>query len=227
MLVGTQQRKQRNSTKVNLVISAVFHTVIVVSLLYFAAREGLLGKQIKTISLEMVRKEPEKPKVPDKPKEPPKTAVEEVKTIQPKITEVAKIETAPKLTAPPPSSLAPAAVAPPPADIPSFEFEGGKPVLTSSDPVKLYKGLIENALQLNWDRPRDMDSQTNVAEVEVTVDKTGVITGSSWKKKSGQTKWDESVQLAIASTKKITTPPPSNFPSRVLVRFHVDPLEAE
>ena len=107
MLVGTQQRKQRNSTKVNLVISAVFHTVIVVSLLYFAAREGLLGKQIKTISLEMVRKEPEKPKVPDKPKEPPKTAVEEVKTIQPKITEVAKIETAPKLTAPPPSSLAP------------------------------------------------------------------------------------------------------------------------
>ena len=47
MVPRTQARKPRNSSKINLIISVVFHGVIVVALVYFAAREGVLNKQIK------------------------------------------------------------------------------------------------------------------------------------------------------------------------------------
>jgi hypothetical protein len=219
MLVGTQQRKKRNSTKVNLVISVLFHGLIVGSLLYFAAREGLLGKQIKKIAVEMVKeKAPEKPKEPDKPK------VILPRVDVPKVAAAANIETPRATVAPPSSSAAPPAVAPPAADMPSFSFEGGKPVVTSSDPVQLYKGLLENSLRFNWERPKDMDDHTNVAEVEVAVDKAGGIASPVWKKTSGQKQWDESVRLAIASTERVSRPPPSNFPPRVVVRFDVETL---
>ncbi len=221
MLVGTQKRKQRNSTKVNLILSAIFHGLIVGVLLYFAAREGLLGKQIKKIAVEMVK---EKPKEPVKPKEPEKPKVDVAKTEAPKVAEVAKVE-APKVVAPPPSSVeAPPAVAPPVAELPAFEFEGGKTVVTSSDPVQLYKGLVEAALQFNWERPKNMDDHTNLAEVEVAVNSAGDISDPVWKKSSGQKQWDDSVRQAIASTKKIDRPPPKNFPSRVVVRFDVEAL---
>jgi hypothetical protein len=220
MLVGTEQRKKRNSPKVNLMISLVFHGLIVGALLYFAAREGLLGRQIKKIAVEMVK---EKPKVPEKPKEPEKPKVDVPKAEAPKIAET-KIEP-PKETAPPPSSIAaPPAVAPPVADLPAFDFEGGKAVVTSSDPVRLYKGLVESALRFNWDRPKGVDDHTNLAEVEVAVNKDGEITDPVWKKTSGQKQWDESVRLAIASTKSVNRAPPSNFPPRVVIRFDVEAL---
>jgi hypothetical protein len=221
MLVGTQQRRKRNSPKVNLLLSAIFHGLIVGALLYFAAREGLLGRQIKKIAVEMVK---EKPKVPEKPKELPKPKVDVPKVDVPKAPEVAKIE-APKATAPPPSSIAaPPTVAPPVTELPAFEFEGGRTVVTSSDPVQLYKSLVESSLRFNWERPKDADDHTNLAEVEVAVDKTGEITDPVWKKHSGQKQWDESVRLAIASTKTVSRPPPSNFPPRVVVRFDVEAL---
>jgi TonB family protein len=221
MLVGTQKRKQRNSTKVNLILSAIFHGLIVGVLLYFAAREGLLGKQIKKIAVEMVK---EKPKEPFKPKELEKPKVDVAKAEAPKVAEVAKIEP-PKEVAPPPSSLeAPPAVAPPVADLPAFEFEGGRTVVSSSDPVQLYKGLVEAALLFNWERPKEMDDKSNLVEVEVTVDAAGDISDPVWKKSSGQKQWDDSVRQAIASTKKVNRPPPTNFPSRVVVRFDVEAL---
>ena len=69
MLPQTQVRKKKNSSKVNLTISFVFHAVLVGALLYFAAREGLLGKKIQKISVTMQKeKQPEKPKEPEKPK---------------------------------------------------------------------------------------------------------------------------------------------------------------
>jgi hypothetical protein len=221
MLVGTEKRKKRNSTKVNLLLAALFHGLIIGALLYFAAREGLLGKQARKIAVEMVR---EKPKEPPKPKEQEKAKVDVPKTEVPKIAEIAKTE-APRETAPPPSSsVAPPAVAPPAVELPAFEFDGGKTVVTSSDPVLLYKSLLENSLRFNWERPKDMDDHTNLAEVEVAVDKTGEITDPVWKRTSGQKQWDESVRLAIASTKKMSRPPPPNFPRRVVVRFDVEAL---
>jgi TonB family protein len=223
VLVGTQKRKTRNSAKVNLLISTIFHGLILSTLLYFAARQGLLGKQIKKIAVEMVKeKPPPKPKEPEKPKvvkvEPPKT--EPVKTPQ-----IAKVEPPKEPAQAPPPSAAPPAVAPPAAELPAFSFEGGKTVVTSSDPVQLYKGLLENTLRYKWDRPKDQDDHTYVAEVEVAVDETGRITDPVWKKGSGHKQWDDTVRAAIAGADKVSRPPPKNFPSRVVVRFDVEALK--
>ena len=213
MLPQSQPRKKRNSSKVNLMISLTFHALIVVVGLYLAARQGLLGKQLKKISIEMVKeKPPEKPKEPEKPKvEPPKMDTPKVET--PKLVE------APKMEAPP--TLAPPTVAPPAAELPSFDFEGGKTVETSSDPVQLYKGAVEYTLRSKWNRPENLPDDHYVAEVEVSVDRSGQIGNPEWKKGSGDTAWDDSVRKAIAAVKSMDRPPPTNFPSRVTVRFDV------
>ena len=44
MLPQTQPRKKRNSSKVNLLISFIFHALIVVVMVYFAARGGIAGQ---------------------------------------------------------------------------------------------------------------------------------------------------------------------------------------
>jgi len=213
MLPQSQQRKKRNSSRVNLMISFAFHALIVVVALYFAARQGLLGKQLKKISIEMVKeKPPEKPKEPEKPKtEPPK--LETPKPEPPKVVEEAK--------AAPPPVAAPPTVAPPAAELPSFEFEGGKTVETSSDPVHLYKGYLEYALRSKWQRPENIADDSYVAEVKVTVDRTGRISDPKLEKGSGDTKWDESVEEVFQVVKNMDRPPPTNFPSRVTVRFDV------
>jgi TonB family protein len=223
MLVGTEKRKKRNSTKVNLVISGVFHGVIVAGVLYFAARSGYLGKQIQTIAVDMVKEKPQ-----EKPKELPKPKLEEAKVEQPKTPDPTKPQPPPEThpAPPPPSTTESAAVAPPPADLPAFDFGGGREVKTA-DAVQVYKELLQNALQLNWERPGgDGDDHTNVAEVEISVDKTGNITPVGFKKKSGQKAWDDSVQQAIKSTPKAIRPPPSNFPARVVVQFDVQEKDA-
>ena len=211
MLPQTQARKKRNSSKVNLLISFTFHALIVVVGLYFAARGGLLGKQIQKISVEMVKeKPPEKPKVAEKPKvEPPKEA--------PKLAAAPKVE--------PPKERAagggPPTVAPPAAELPSFVFEGGKTVESSSDPVQLYKGLLEYAFRSKWDRPQNLHDDDYVAEVRVTVDRSGQISGVEWLKGSGNTRWDDSVRRAIAAVTKMDSAPPTNFPPSVVIRFDV------
>src|SRR5882724_10979487 len=218
MLPQTQARKPRNSSKVNLIISVAFHAIIALTLLYFAARGGLLGKQIRKIAVEMVKeKPPEKKPEPEKPKpEPPKVET-------PKIVQAPKIEP-PKETAGAPPSMAPAA-APAAAEVPSFSFEGGKEVQTSSDPGQIYKGLVEYSLRSRWNRPEDIDDHAYVAEVEVSVDGTGQITDPVWKKGSGDKRWDDSVRMAIAAAKGLDHPPPKNFPSHVLIRFDVQQSE--
>jgi outer membrane biosynthesis protein TonB len=213
MLPQTQPRKKRNSSKVNLLISFIFHATLVLTLLYFAARGGLLGKQIQKISVEMIKeKPPEKPKAPEKPKtEPPKIE-------QPKIAAAPKAGP-PKET--PPSVAAPPTVAPPAADLPSFVFEGGKAVETSSDPVQLYKGQVEYALRSKWNRPDNLADDSYVAEVEVTVDRQGQISNPILEKGSGNTRWDDSVKQVFKLVKSMDRPPPTNFPSHVTVRFDV------
>lgn len=215
MLPATQIRKPRNSAKINLMISVVFHGLIMVALLYFAAREGYLGKQLKKIAIEMVKEKPaEKPKEPEKPKEeipkvePPKVAV---------TPRLAPPATTPN-TPPPSGAVAPAA-APAAAEVPSFQFGGG--VAVESDPLQVYKQQVEYALRSRWNRPDDVDDSSYVAEVEVAVDKAGKISDPTWKKSSGDTRWDNSVRAAIAATVAVGHVPPKNFPPRFLVRFDV------
>jgi len=212
MLPQSQPRKKRNSSKVNLLISFTFHAVLVLALAYFAARQGLLGKQLKKISVEMVKEKP-----PEKPKEPPK--VEPPKIEPPKVVETPKVVEPPKVQAPP--TVAPPVVAPANTELPSFEFGGGKTVETSSDPVQLYKGYMEYALRQKWNRPENVPDDSYAVEVEVTVDKQGRLSAPDFVKGSGDDKWDQSVRNVFAVINQIDRPPPTNFPPRVTIRFDV------
>jgi outer membrane biosynthesis protein TonB len=217
MVPQTQPRKPRNSSRGNLLISLAFHTLIVVVGVYFAARGGLLGTQLKKIAVEMVKeKPPEKPKEPEKPKvEPPK--VETPKEL-PKV-EVPKVAEEPKTAVP--TIAAPPAVAPPAAELPSFNFEGGKAVETASSPVDVYKGLVQYAFTAKWNKPEDEEDEKFVAEVQVTVGKDGKISNPQWLKKSGDTRWDNSVRQALAAVTSMDHKPPTNFPPQVIIRFDV------
>ena len=213
MLPQTQQRNKKNSSKINLIISFVFHAVLVLLLVYFAAREGLIGKQLQKIAVEMVKeKPPEKPKEPEKPKvEPPK--VEPPKAEPPKMVEENK---------PAPPVVAPPVVAPPNDEAPAIEFDGGKAVNTETDPVQLYKGYVEYSLREKWDRPENMDDDNYVAEVRVSVDKAGNLSNVVWQKGSGNDKWDQSVKDVFKVVQNIDRHPPTNFPPQVIIRFDVE-----
>ena len=213
MLPQTQPRKKRNSSKVNLLISFVFHALIVLTALYFAARGGLLGRQIQKISVEMIKEKP-----PEKPKEPEKPKVEPPKIEQPKVAATPKAEP-PKEA--PPSAAAPPTVAPPAAELPSFAFEGGKAVETSSDPVQLYKGQVEYALRSKWNRPDNLKDDDYVAEVKLSVGHDGQLSHPVWEKESGNKLWDDSVRRALAIVTRMDRPPPTNFPPLIVVRFDV------
>jgi hypothetical protein len=162
-------------------------------LFYFAAREGLLGKKLNKIAVQMIKeKPPEKPEEPEPPKiEPPK--------VEPPKVETPKIVEAPKVQAPP--VVAPPVVAPANSELPSFEFGGGNAVETSSDPVKLYKGYLEYVLRQKWNRPDDEADDTFTAEVAVSVDRQGNIENTTWLKGSGDDKWDATVKQVFAAVK--------------------------
>lgn len=216
MTPHTQPRKKRNSSRVNLFISFVFHATLVAVLLYFAARHGFLGKQLQKISVEMVKeKPPEKPKPPPKPKvEPPKVVEKPKPVTAPKPVETAK-------SAPPPPTVAPPTVAPPAAELPSFVFQGGKAVISSSDPVQIYKNALESAFRSKWNYPENAQDDSNVAYVQVSVGRDGRISNPIWKQRSGNQSWNASVRAAIAAVTRMDTPPPTNFPPRVTVKFDV------
>jgi colicin import membrane protein len=210
MVPHSQPRKKRNSSKVNLLISFIFHAALVIVLFYFAARSGMLGHQLQKISVQMIKeKPPEKPKPPPPHIEPPK--VVEAPKVAPKMVEAPK---AAPVNAPP-------VAAPPAAVLPSFDFGGGRAVATTSDPVELYKDSLQYAFQSKWNRPDNMDDAAYVAEVAVSVDRDGNISDPKWEKGSGNSVWDDSVRKAIAAVTSMDRPPPTNFPPRVTIRFDV------
>src|SRR5262249_1019830 len=148
--------EDKNSSKLNLLVSFIFHAGLVVVILYFAARQGYLGDQMRKISVEMIKEKP-----PEKPKPVEKPPVEIPKIETPKVVEAPKPVEAPKAA---PASAAPT-VAPPAADLPSFDFDGGKSVISSSDPVVLYKSAMELAFRSKWNRPENMADDNYVVEI--------------------------------------------------------------
>jgi hypothetical protein len=210
--------KQKRTSRLAVAISAVFHGLIIIALVIFAAREGMLGKQLKKFAVTIVPKEkpPEKPK--EKPPEP-KPQIEPPKTVVAPPAEVAKPAAA-KATPPPAATVAPS-VAPPAAETPSFDFEGGKRVESSSDPNVLYKGFVEYTLRSHWVRPVGVADSSYIAEVEVTLAPDGTVLSSDWKKGSGDSAWDDSIKAVLVETHSIGRPPPKGFPQKVLVRFDV------
>jgi TonB family protein len=217
------QRRKKNSSRVNLTISFIFHGILIGAVFYFAAREGMLGKKMKTIVAEMVR---EKKPEPPKPKEEPKVAQQQPKTEAPK--SVAAMPPPQAQVAAPPPTEAPPAAAPPAVDVPTLDFQdGAKEVVTISDPKLLYKGLVELALRSRWNRPEDIADDTYVAEVELNVDPKGNVIGSKWIRGSGDARWDKSVKEAVAATKVINRPPPKGFPGTFTARFDVEMMRSE
>lgn len=219
-----QERKRTNSSKVNLTISFVFHGILILVVFFFAAREGMLGKKLKQLSVTMTReKKPEPPKEkPPEPKvEPPKTEqANKMNVPQP------KVDTA---SAPPPAAgLVPPAAAPAAVSLPAFSFsDGAKAVETISDPNGIYKALVEHTLRSRWNRPEDIADDTYVAEIELNVDSKGRVADSRWLKGSGDKRWDDSVKAVIAQTKVISRPPPKGFPEKFVVRFDVETSRTE
>jgi TonB family protein len=214
------QSKKRNSSKVNLTFSLIFHTSLIVAVIFFAAREGMLGNKLKQITVTMVPKDkkPEPPKEKDQPKaEPPKLA----ETPKPAAVELPRTVA----LAPPPSDeqapIAPAAIS-----LPAFDFsDGAHAVQSVSDPSAIYKGLVEHALRSRWNRPENSNDENYQVEVELSVNPEGKVEGYRWLRGSGDRRWDDSVRAALAQATTIGGRPPKGFPSVFTVRFDVDAPE--
>lgn len=223
-MIMIQKRKKRNSSKVNLTISFIFHTVLILVVFVFAAREGMLGKKLKQLSVTMTPKqkklEPPKEKPPEKKTEPPKTDQPAKMALAPPKLEQAAAP--PRATPPSPAGGAPMA-APAAVNLPAVDFtDGAKEVSTLSDPNGIYKALVEHTLRSRWNRPEDIADDSYVAEVELAVDSKGRVTKSNWLNGSGDKRWDDSVKAVLAQTKSINRPPPTGFPAKFLVRFDVE-----
>lgn len=219
-------RRKTNSSKVNLTISLIFHGALVLLVVFFAAREGMLGKKLKEITVTMAPKE----KKPEPPKEkPPEPKVEPPKPAEtPKVAAVAPPPVMQNTAPPPPPAQDTPIAAPAAVNLPAMDFsDGAKDVQSVSDPNLIYKGLVEHALRSRWNRPEDMADEKFVAEVELSVDREGNVTGSRWLKGSGDLRWDNSVKAAIAATKVINRPPPKGFPASFLTRFDVESQRTE
>jgi outer membrane biosynthesis protein TonB len=214
------RRKDKRTSRLSVVISLVFHGVLIGALVFIAAREGILGKELKKIAVTMVPKE----KPPEeKPKEKPpeeKPLIEEPKPDLPQPVLAPRVET-PRATAPATAPTAAPSAAPAAAALPAFDFEGGKAVETASDPNAIYKGFVEYTLRSRWNRPEGIDDEKFVAEVELAIDPTGRVQGSTWQKGSGNAKWDNSVRQVLGSLSSIGRVPPKGFPDKVIVRFDV------
>lgn len=219
-------RKQKKTSRLSVVISLVFHAILIGGLVFIAAREGILGKELKKIAVTMVPKE-KPPEEKPKPKEPePKLPVEEPKP-EPLKPVAAVPQIAQPANTPPPvaNPVAAPAAAPAAAALPAFDFEGGKAVETASDPNAIYKGYVEYTLRSRWNRPEGIEDATFSAEVELAVDAAGRIQSSSWKRSSGNAAWDASVKKVLNEAGNIGRPPPKGFPPQVVVRFDVQTAE--
>ncbi len=214
------QREKKDSSKANLIVSAVFHGAIILVIFVFAAREGMLGKKLKEISATLVPKE----KKPEPPKPKPEVAKEAPKQEEQKVVAAAPPKVEPRATtAPPPSDNQAPAVAPAAAVLSGFEFGGGKEVISmASDPKSLYKAKIERALREAWKRPSDIQDDNFVVRVDLSIEATGRLTGYRWIAGTGNTRWDASVREVLDNTRNVGTPPPKGFPGAVEVRFDVE-----
>ena len=105
--------------------------------------------------------------------------------------------------------------------MPSFTFDGGKEVISSSDPVQLYKSTVEYALRSQWHRPDNLHDDHYVAEVQLSVGRDGELRNPVWENGSGNPVWDDSVRRAVAAVTRMDRPPPTNFPPHIMVRFDV------
>lgn len=215
------ERKLKKASRISFFVSLVLHIVMGLTLFFVAARQGILGKKMKEITAVIVPKEEKKPE-PEKPKEEPK--IEQPKPVETAKTEPPKtaVATPPVTSAVPPPAVS--AAAPPPTVGADFDFnDGAKAVQTTSNPVELYKQAVEYAFRSRWIKPDNTDDTGYVVEVDVAVAPDGRVTGTDWKRGSGDNRWDASVREVLKQIASIGRKPPKEFPGRFLVRFDAVP----
>src|SRR5262245_14207113 len=171
-------RQQNNTPGVGIIVSVLLHSVVFGLLIFLAAREGMLGRELRKIAVTLVPRP--KQMEPVKPIEKPATVpTPQIAVLQPppKVNPVvspppARETIQNEVLAPPPNPAieAPRLAAPPPSAIPALEFGGARLVETASDPTVLYRSYVEYVFRANWTRPANLRDQTYVAEVEVEID---------------------------------------------------------
>jgi TonB family protein len=220
MLMPPSEPPRRRIFSGGLLVSLVFHVVVVGLLAWFAAREGMLGQPLKQITVRLMPPPPPpKPSAPEKsqPEPPREKSAPLTEAEPPKVSVPLPAIISTPLPEPPPPVAAPA-----PAEMPSLVFDGGgKTVQTENDPAALYRSFVEFSLRARWNRPADIVDEQYLAEVEVAVDAAGRLSDPRWKRKSGDARWDASVMDAIQQTRQLDRPPPAGFPMRMTVRFDV------
>ena len=220
MPMPSPEPPRRRTFSSGLLISLGFHVVVIGLLAWFAARGGMLGQPLKQISVRLLAPPlPEKLPVPEKPKAelPREKLIPVAEPAPPEVSAPAPAKTASPLPGP-----VSAVVAPAPVEMPALVFDdGGKMVPTENNPTALYRSFVEFSLRSRWNRPTDLADANYVAEIELAVDAAGRISAPSWRRKSGDARWDAAVLDAIAQTKMLDRPPPAGFPGRLTVRFDV------
>ena len=214
------QRQKHRQSRASIVVSILFHALVVGLVAYLAARQGILGTTVRDmVAVQVDEKKPE----PPKPKEEPKPEPEKPNPDQKPAPAVAQTpvpiatptQALPPTDAPPPVD-APAAADAPEMFIPSANGAGGGEVLT---PQEAYRRTIQSVFLSVWDKPAGMDDSSFSADVEMTLDPSGRIQQARFVRGSGDPKWDDTVKAALIKIKEIGTPPPDKFPANFSVRF--------
>lgn len=187
-------------------VAGLLHALIIFPLIFFVSHEGMLGKKMQTLSVALVPKtkiEEPKPKAESPKMEVPKTAVP-IELPKPVAQSVAT----------PPPSVA-STVAPTAVDIPSFAFnDGAKDVISTSDPIELYKMYMQTYIKSQWSTPEGFDK---VTDVYISLDAEGNILSTTFDQ--GNDKWDLSIASMFKRVKTFPKAPPKNFPLRFKIRF--------
>ena len=195
-------------TRTNLIVAAVLHGVLILGLLFFASKEGMLGKTMQTLSVTLVPK----PKIEE---------VQKIKAFEPKIElprvvqAPVEIPKTPSVSQPVPVPAAPS-VAPEATQIASFSFsDGAKDVISTTDPVLLYKSYMERYLTSKWEVP---DGEEDIVMVDLSINVKGTIISTKiTSHKRG--KWESSVKKVFAQVSSFPQPPPKGFPPTFKIQF--------
>lgn len=194
-------------SKTNIAIAVAFHAILLFVIVFFASKEGMLGKKMQTLSVVLVPK--------SKVEEVVKTKVEQPRVEVPKTTipsEQPKTQTAPPVA---PVQAEVPAVAPAAAQLPSFSFnDGAKEVQNISDPIQLYKSYMEHYLKSKWNTPNN----DGIVEIDMIIDEKGRILSSQFQVKEGE-QWGASVVQLLQRVTSFPKPPPKGFPSKFKIRF--------
>jgi len=205
--------KKKNLISSNVIIVIVLHLLFVGGAVFFASKEGMLGKKMQSLTVVLVPKpEPVKPVTVEKKSEIPVTSIpnKSVDVPRPAITDT------PKIVNEQPS------VAPSPSILPSMEFsDGAKEVITISDPIEIYKLYIENYYHSRWNRPDDINDSSFVVKARIDIDNDGNVLKVNYLNSSGDIAWDNSVKNVVEKIKTLGRTPPKGFPDHFIVQFDV------